>query len=242
METEGKNCSIGNEAEQNADPEGLTLVQSQHIDIEINRVSSADHKITEDNANNPQITFCPACEQLAGDQTIECEECGEWYHFNCTGLDNKSADSIPKDIPFICLFCNDNLLYSQNPEESEQSLNFDVNPSSNTEPKTLHREPSPQPCENKENDNLSEGGEKAVVEKPNLNEIHAKKNKGKKSTNSSSNNSNNNKRSSRTEDKETLLAQKYYRVDSRNFSKWANSPIRLSKGGQGLERMGNLTS
>ena len=110
-------------------------MQTQHIDIEINRVSSADHKITEDNANNPQITFCPACEQPAGDQTIECEECGEWYHFNCTGLDNKSADSIPRDIPFICLFCNDNLLYSQNPEEAEQSLNFDVNPSSNTEPK-----------------------------------------------------------------------------------------------------------
>ena len=82
--------------------------------------------------------------------------------------------------------------------------------SSNIEPKTLHREPSPPPCKNKENDNLSEGGEKAVIEKPNPNEIHAKKNKGEKSTNSGSNNSNNNKRSSSTEDKKTLLAQKYY--------------------------------
>ena len=35
---------------------------------------------------------------------------------------------------------------------------------------------------------------------------------------------------------------KKIRVDSRIFSKWANSPIRLSKGGQGLKRMGNRTS
>ena len=70
LEAEGKNCPIGNDAEQNVDPEGLISVQTQHIDIKINRVSSADHKITEDNANKPQITFYPACEQPAGYPTI----------------------------------------------------------------------------------------------------------------------------------------------------------------------------
>ena len=33
-------------------------------------------------------------------------------HFKCVGLNDTSADSIQTDVPFICIYCNNNLLYA----------------------------------------------------------------------------------------------------------------------------------
>ena len=53
---------------------------------------------------------CPACDQVAEDDTIVCEECDEWFHFHCVGVDPSNADNIPEETPFVCILCNDSLI------------------------------------------------------------------------------------------------------------------------------------
>ena len=81
-----------------------------------------------DNSSESQYV-CPSCEQPAESDTIVCEECEEWFHFECIGLNNQSADLIQPDVPFICLFCNDNLLYVPKPEEQTEKSNNSENKS-----------------------------------------------------------------------------------------------------------------
>ena len=56
--------------------------------------------------------MCPSCEKSAESDIIGFEECGEWYHFDCVGLSSQSARQIQSKVPFICLLCNDSLLYA----------------------------------------------------------------------------------------------------------------------------------
>ena len=44
--------------------------------------------------DSENLYFCPSCEQSAQTGSIACEECGEWYHFSCVGLNNTPADAI----------------------------------------------------------------------------------------------------------------------------------------------------
>ena len=67
------------------------------------------------------IYQCPICDLTADGETIACEECGEWFHFACAGLDKAAASSIHDDVPYICLLCNDNQLYSDNNSNQEMS-------------------------------------------------------------------------------------------------------------------------
>ena len=45
------------------------------------------------------IYQCPICDLTADGETIACEECGEWFHFACAGLDKAAASSIHDDVP-----------------------------------------------------------------------------------------------------------------------------------------------
>ena len=67
------------------------------------------------------IYQCPICDLTADGETIACEGCGEWFHFACAGLDKAAASSIHDDVPYICLLCNDNQLYSDNNSNQEMS-------------------------------------------------------------------------------------------------------------------------
>ena len=58
-----------------------------------------------------RVYQCPSCDQTAGEDTIACEDCGEWFHFTCAGIDRSAAGSIIEEVPYICLLCNDNQLY-----------------------------------------------------------------------------------------------------------------------------------
>ena len=45
------------------------------------------------------IYQCPICDLTSDGETIACEECGEWFHFACAGLDKAAASSIHDDVP-----------------------------------------------------------------------------------------------------------------------------------------------
>lgn len=86
VEAVGTVRAIDNIVPDNADTENLPELLTQD-GTENSQDDPTAHDIIYDNSNI-NSTLCPSCEQTAGDQTIACEECGEWYHFSCTGLGN----------------------------------------------------------------------------------------------------------------------------------------------------------
>ena len=58
----------------------------------------------------PECT-CPVCELEADSETIACEECNEWFHFQCAGLPNEDVKNIRGNSPLISKCCNDNVQY-----------------------------------------------------------------------------------------------------------------------------------
>ena len=176
------------------------------------------------------IYQCPICDLTADGETIACEECGEWFHFACAGLDKAAASSIHDDVPYICLLCNDNQLYSDsnsNQEMSKEKQTLDPlvpnNEHSHTSvPNNEHShiqvsQSDPQTynlgrldIDRAESSNLKE----KTVRLNNDNHISAvggsdiladlnKKNKGEKAPN-------NLKKTGNSDNQETLIAQKYY--------------------------------
>jgi hypothetical protein len=37
--------------------------------------------------------------------TIACEECDDWFHFECLGLTSKNIKKIEEEAPYICKEC-----------------------------------------------------------------------------------------------------------------------------------------
>ena len=45
---------------------------------------------------------CPICQQQANRDTIVCEECDGWFHFECLGLTSKDIKKIEEHVFYIC--------------------------------------------------------------------------------------------------------------------------------------------
>ena len=81
--------------------------------------------------------FCPICHEVAGMDTIECDECQHWLHFKCS--DVLSPASIENKY-FTCTLCIENIMYtannqymdSVNEELAHVKQTYDTDSSSNT--------------------------------------------------------------------------------------------------------------
>ena len=78
----------------------------------------------------------PSCEKSAESDTIEC---GEWYHFDCVGLSSQSARQIQSEVPFICLLCNDSLLYAPTQDDHLNQLIENGTPQTVLKPDTQQK-------------------------------------------------------------------------------------------------------
>ena len=181
-----------------------------------------DH-ISSIKSTSENLYSCPVCELSAQSGSIACEECGEWYHFKCVGLNDTSADSIHTDVPFICIYCNDNLLYDDSCVQTKNFLNLQSrNSTQNTD--TENRIPSPlletesstlvEPQMDNTNlkhpvhddyQNTNSVSPHQVLQN-NQENNQCKKNKPKKANNSNTTN----KKQVTSDSNETLIAQKYY--------------------------------
>ena len=47
-------------------------------------------------------TIEPNCDKEAGQNTICCEGCDSWYHYDCLGLTPAEINKIDTDIPYMC--------------------------------------------------------------------------------------------------------------------------------------------
>ena len=162
------------------------------------------------------IYNCPACDKVAGNNTIACEECNEWFHFGCIGVEQSKINEIPNDVPFICIFCNDRSINqdsSMQPEENQSNCDqSELNISNPTFPNEteLHdsAEKLNETTEQKQKDSgLNTNGPAAPGDKV-IFENESVSNNTKKNSKARKQNISNKKASS--ESNETLLAQKYY--------------------------------
>ncbi|VDI06284.1 Hypothetical predicted protein [Mytilus galloprovincialis] len=59
------------------------------------------------------------------DDTIECEECNDWLHFECVGLTKTQVQKIDHSIPYICKQCIENQLY-QLPKDMDNTIDVSI--------------------------------------------------------------------------------------------------------------------
>ena len=71
------------------------------------------------------IDICPVCQKQADDDTIECEECNDWLHFECVGLTKTQVQKIDHSIPYICKQCIENQLY-QLPKDMDNTIDVSI--------------------------------------------------------------------------------------------------------------------
>lgn len=64
---------------------------------------------TPDNTDNTILSekrnFCPVCKDIAGDDTVFCETCCEWFHPKCVNMTLEQIQKIPTNVPFNCIIC-----------------------------------------------------------------------------------------------------------------------------------------
>lgn len=85
----------------------------------LENVNTIPHSGATANCNSPEYTdceqdtqvFCPICNEVAGMDTIECDECQQWLHFKCADVLNPAA---MENKDFICILCIENLMYTNN--------------------------------------------------------------------------------------------------------------------------------
>ena len=90
-----------------------TQVQKEHnldnsLSNKSNKGAIAD---CQNNESVDRLYFCPMCDTPADGGTIACEQCEEWFHFSCVGLQDKEIERIGDCIPYVCEACSDNVLY-----------------------------------------------------------------------------------------------------------------------------------
>ena len=53
--------------------------------IGLSSSSSSDIELLDLDTSDNYVYNCPVCDQVAGNDTTVCEECSEWFHFDCVG-------------------------------------------------------------------------------------------------------------------------------------------------------------
>ncbi|CAG2198635.1 TAF3 [Mytilus edulis] len=89
------------------------------LGIENSRIQSQEQKYT-----------CPSCSEEASLNTIGCEGCDEWYHYNCVGLTRADINKLDPNSPFICVSCNENDLYDPNSDNTIHPISASTEESS----------------------------------------------------------------------------------------------------------------
>lgn len=97
-----------------------SLLQAQNEEpIRTNQMEMITYNDMETEIESKDI--CPVCHKHAEGDSIECEECDDWLHFECVGLTKAQVHNIDSDIPYICKQCIDDHLY-QLPKDIDETI------------------------------------------------------------------------------------------------------------------------
>lgn len=79
--------------------------------------------------------FVQYVKKHAEGDTIECEECDDWLHFECVRLTKAQVHKIDSDIPYICKQCIDDHLY-QLPKDIDETIVLETKQKNKTRAKS----------------------------------------------------------------------------------------------------------
>ena len=91
--------------------------QTQTTDkIEASMAERQTVEVVDNSEPSPgqSIFLCPSCEEIADQQTMCCETCDSWFHYNCVGITLNDVEKISSDVPYIYDNCTENLIYDSN--------------------------------------------------------------------------------------------------------------------------------
>ncbi|MES9879578.1 MAG: hypothetical protein ABW185_01700 [Sedimenticola sp.] len=100
-----------------------TITETINKQDATNGYSAPSLAVTHEKQSSPsinQMCFCPVCNEEAGVNTIGCDECDNWYHYDCVGVSKENAENIQDSIPYICSSCNDDVLYGKDMSNTQQ--------------------------------------------------------------------------------------------------------------------------
>ena len=73
-------------------------------------------------ASSTQEFICPICKLAAREETILCNECGSWLHYDCARVTTSAIKTL-NDRDYICTLCTDNLLYGDQADHTAEETN-----------------------------------------------------------------------------------------------------------------------
>jgi hypothetical protein len=73
---------------------------------QVERIKVADNDDKEIHMDKAGPRYCICREVYTADKPmIGCDQCSEWYHWDCLGLSSRNVDAL-RDVGFICTLCN----------------------------------------------------------------------------------------------------------------------------------------
>merc|ERR1712045_301276 len=67
---------------------------------------SEGNLVVDDGENIVDDSICPICRGTTYvGETINCEKCSYWFHFECVGVTHSDACVQREDVPFYCSKC-----------------------------------------------------------------------------------------------------------------------------------------
>ena len=86
------------------------------------RDSLTDQNIMDASEDELEVCeICPLCQKQAYGKTVQCGECGEWFHLECLQTDDSSMQALGED-DFVCQMCSENLLYAESGKDNPPSI------------------------------------------------------------------------------------------------------------------------
>ncbi|CAC5363395.1 unnamed protein product [Mytilus coruscus] len=98
--------------------------RTQEIDNDQKQQNEQLHQI-EDQQQTEYSYKCPISNEEAGNNTIACEECNEWFHYVCLKLTEMEVRKFDPSITYICELCNNEAIFREtitNPDTDSQPL------------------------------------------------------------------------------------------------------------------------
>ena len=106
--------AIDNVRSQSNCSAGSVVDSEQGITNSMRKYSSDSCIVPATRDTRSEIHYnCRACGKVALLDTIQCDTCLEWYHYECVDLVKADVNTIPEAAPYNCPLCCDNAVYRQ---------------------------------------------------------------------------------------------------------------------------------
>ncbi|CAC5410476.1 unnamed protein product [Mytilus coruscus] len=119
--TISSDCKDHREELEDVKNEERSTTRTQEIDIN-HKQQDKQHYQVDDLQQTEYSYKCSICNDESGNNTIACDECNEWFHYDCLKLTEMEVRKTYSSIPYICELYNNKALF----RETITNSNIDI--------------------------------------------------------------------------------------------------------------------